>query len=70
MILRRACQAARDPVFVPLSPIAGLLFETTAENLLDSGVFTTFNPILNERLPGVFVVTLLLLLCGCCAQFR
>lgn len=59
-------QTSRDARLISVSPIAGLLVEAIAEDLLNGYVLTTLDPLLYQRLPGVLVITLLLLVRGRC----
>jgi hypothetical protein len=57
-------KATCDSVLVALSPIAREFFDAIAQNLLDGNVVAALNPIVDERLPSILIVALLLFVGG------
>src|SRR5579859_3961645 len=57
-------EAARYAGLISLVPISGLLFEAVAEDLLDGDMLAALDPLVDQRLPSVLIITLLLLLRG------
>ena len=55
-------QASRDASFISRRPILRELFNAIAENPFNSDILTVFDPTLDQLLPSVLVIALLLIL--------